>query len=178
MRISRILMVSAAMTLAAGSLQAQGLSATCNGTSSAKGDFATCQVASDVKVEVPYIATASASGNITSGVVLTNADLDAGFKEFAGPTLSIKSNFVYNVTVAAGDLSANLAAARFAVAPASTTGGTYSDFTATRTIYSAQAVSGATATASLPTYLKFTGNWENTLPGDRTAKLTFTIVAP
>jgi hypothetical protein len=181
MRITRILMVSAAMTLAAGSLQAQSLTNTCNGTSSAKSDFATCQVASNVKVEVPYIATAAASGNITSGVRLTNADLDAGFKEFAGPTLSVKSNFVYNVTVSAGTLSSNLAEDRFFVASSNAAGGTYSDFTATRTIYTAMATVGTSnsgATASHPTYLKFNGNWENTLPGDRTATLTFTIVAP
>ena len=57
MRHTRILLVSAAMLLAAGSLEAQTLTASCNQTLKADFNSTACAVTNTFSAVVPYLAT-------------------------------------------------------------------------------------------------------------------------
>jgi len=170
MRVSHLFAAAAALTLSAASLQAQ--ITTCNGTSVLKTDFASCTTTAGVSVDVPYLAQASTSGDVAK-VTVVAADLNAGKLDFAGPSVTVKSNFTYTVTATAAAFSGGKAAGKLGIAL--TNGGTYEYLSAGRAIATSAV---ATATNTINTFLRLDLSWIEDAPGAQNTTLTFTVTAP
>jgi hypothetical protein len=184
MRITRILMVSAAMTLAAGNLQAQTNTASCNQT--AKADFNTtpCAVTNSIAAVVPYLATVNHTTSSVQLPAATVASMDAGVSaSVSGPTLAVQSNFAYTITATSGGFAAN---GSYTKAKADLEIATDDQATAFAPLVDAGVVvAGASSTTntptnsrSLPLYFRVKYSWVKDLPGTYSATVTYTLTAP
>lgn len=169
MRVSH-LFAAAALTLSATSLQAQ--TTTCTGTGILKADFGSCTTTAGVSVDVPYLAQASTSGDVVK-VTVVAADLNAGMLEFAGPSVTVKSNFAYTVTATAALFSGGKAAGKLGIS--TTSGSSYAYLSAGRAIATSAT---ATATRTVNTFLHLDLSWTEDAPGAQNTTLTFTVTAP
>ena len=94
MRFTRLAIISAALTVIAGTAQAQATQ--CNGSTTGIGS---CTTTSSVDITVPYLAQAQASS--MEAFTVTVDDLNTGYKLFTGASVTVKANFDYKVTATA-----------------------------------------------------------------------------
>lgn len=183
MRFSRILLVSAAMTLTAGNIQAQ-TSASCNQTAKADFNSNSCAVTNSIAAVVPYLATIN---HATSSVTLpaaTVANMDAGVSSsVSGPTLTVQSNFAYTITATSGGFAANgsytKAKSDLEIATEDQTS-SFAPFADAGVVLAGASSTSNTPTAqrTLPLYFRVKYNWVKDLPGSYSATVTYTLTAP
>jgi hypothetical protein len=168
MRFTRLAIISAALTVIAGTAQAQ---TQCNGTSSSIGS---CTTTSSVDIAVPYLAQAQASS--ITGFTVTVDDLNTGYKLFPGANVTVKANFEYKVTAtAAKGNDATKVTSNLLIATA---------FAAEGAGYSAMGSgveigSGlATASRTINTFHRVNLGWTTDAPGAQKYDLTYTVTAP
>jgi len=176
MRISKIALVSAAMVLSAGSLQAQ---VNCNEATQLGMQ---CQTTTDLSATVPYLAVINK--NITSATLpaATVTNMDGYSAAVAGPTLNIKANFVWTLTASMGGF-APLAAQGVNYTKANAdleisnaaSGDSWMTFASSRALASSQT---ATATQDVVTRYRVAYSWAKDLPGSYSATVTYTLTAP
>jgi hypothetical protein len=147
---------------------------------SCTGNPCTAQVTASATVNDVLRLTLS-SASVTLGTPI-DTDLDAGFKDVAGPTASVKSNRPWHVDVTG-------AAATFTYAGAltdpnkpstdllwGTVSGTYgNDLSSSAVLFS-----GATGTgsASQAIFFRTLWSWTAAVPGSYSVVINFTIAAP
>jgi hypothetical protein len=169
MRFTRLAIISAALTLVAGTAQAQ---TTCSQL--AQGDMS-CATTSSVAITVPYLASASASS--INGVTVTVADLNAGGKFFDGASVTVKANFSYAVTAtAAGSGQAKAAGANLLI-KTGTASANVADYTAIGTGFTI-GTGGATSETTINTFHRVILGWTTDAPGSQTYNMTYTVTAP
>lgn len=182
MRISKIALVSAAMVLSAGSLQAQTVTNCETATQGAMGG-ANCQTTTDLTATVPYLA--QITKNITSAVLpaATVANMTSGYSDaVAGPTLNIKANFVWTLTASMGGFAQVIAQGVTWNKPNVdleisnvASGDSWMTFASSRALATSQQ---QTNTQDVPTRFRVAYRWEKDLPGSYSATVTYTLTAP
>lgn len=170
MRFTRLTLVAAALTLFAGTAQAQ---TSCNGTTSSIGS---CTASSNVAITVPYLASADATA--ISAFTLTVADLDAGFKLFAGSNVTVKANFNYKVTATAVAGTGTKATSNLLIGTASC-----ATLTNCATMDAGREIGTGTASSegngkTFPTFHRLNIGWQTDAPGSQRYDLTYTVTAP
>lgn len=167
MRVSSVFAAVLTLTVSAASLQAQ---TNCTGTGVAKSGFGSCIATAAVAVDVPFLAQAAAT--TVPKVTVSAANLNAGFVDFAGPTVTVKSNFSHTVTATAAAFSNSKLAAKLGI---NTTAANYAFLSEGRAISSGAA---ATAETVIPTFLRLNLSWTEDAPGEQNTTVTFTVTAP
>jgi len=103
MRFTRLAILSTALTVFAGSAQAQGTAISgatdCDGGTTGAAfaaATATCTRTSQVDIVVPYLAASTVT--VVNAITITNADMNAGNREWVGPKVEMQANFNYAIT--------------------------------------------------------------------------------
>ena len=183
MRNTRILLVSAAMLLAAGSLEAQTLAASCNQTAKADFNSTACAVTNTFSALVPYLATVNHSTSSVTLPAATVANMDAGVSaSVTGPTLTVQSNFGYVITATSSGFNTVSGYTKATGDLEIATANNSADFVA---LSSGVVIAGAssttatpTGTRALPLWFRVRYAWTKDLPGTYDATVTYTLTAP
>lgn len=180
MRFTRILMVSAAMTLAAGNVQAQTNTAINGATDcvqSEKAGFvaanANCTRTTTVDVVVPYLAASRVDA--VNSITITNADMNAGTREWTGPVVEMQANFDYQITAHISGFGATKAASDLQIKNI-TDNTAFSPFGANNFAVTLR-TGAATANYKFTSGLKLALNWASDEPGTLSTNITYTVVA-
>ena len=181
MRFTRILMVSAAMTLAAGNVQAQTNTAIDGATDcvqSEKAGFAAantnCARTTTVDVVVPYLAASKVTG--VSSITITNANMNAGFREWTGPVVEMQANFDYQITAHISGFGNTKNASDLLIknnTEQNTSFAPFGDNNLAVTLKTGAATSNYQFTSGLRLLL----NWASDEPGTLSTNITYTVVA-
>jgi hypothetical protein len=179
MRTTTISLLSAALLLSAGSLQAQ----TTNDCNEATQAGMQCQTTTDLTANVPYLAVITK--NITSAILpaATKDNMDGYSSAVSGPTLNIKANFVWTLTASMGgfaqvttqNVSYTKANVDLEVTNSVSGDGAWMTMAASRALATSEI---ATATKNVPTRYRVKYSWAKDLPGDYAATVTYTLTAP
>jgi len=177
MRTTTISLLSAALLLSAGTLEAQ---VNCNEATQAGMQ---CQTTTDLTATVPFLAVINK--NITSAVLpaATVSNMDGYSVAVVGPTLNIKANFVWTLTASMGGFAPlttqgvnyTKANADLEVTNTASGDGAWLPFSQSRALASSQT---ATATQDVVTRYRVSYAWAKDLPGAYSATVTYTLTAP
>jgi hypothetical protein len=175
MRFTRLAIISAALTVFAGTAQAQNQ---CTSITTSKSDFnaLSCNATSSVDITVPYLASAQASS--ITGFTVTVDDLNLGYKLFPGANVTVKTNFKYKVTATAAANGVNTKATTnllIKTGAADATGDNYTAMGAGVEIGSGEA---GTAGVLINTFHRLNVTWTTDAPGAQKYDLTYTVTAP
>ena len=150
------------------------------GQASCTGNPCTVQVTASATVS--DVLKLTLSGTTTGLGTPTEADYDAGYKDVAGPTASVKSNRPWHVDVAGSGATFSYAGSLTNPnKPSSdlhwgTSAGTYANTMGS----SAVLLSGTTGTgsASQPIFFRTLWTWASDVPGSYSLVINFTLAAP
>lgn len=168
MRFTRLAIISAALTVFAGTAQAQ---TTC---SEATNAAMSCATTSSVAITVPHLASAQA-GTI-SDLTITVADLNTGYKLFNGASVTVKANYPYTVTATAAAGAGAKATSNLLIK----TGGEGAGGAGYEAMSSGVNIGGGNATASttINTFHRLNVGWTTDAPGSQSYNLTYTVTMP
>lgn len=169
-----ILTAVAAASLALVSPSLTGAQATCT------GNPCTVQLTASATVnDVLRLTLSSATASLGTPV---EADFDAGYRDAAGPTVSVKSNRPWHVDVAGATAAFSYTGAMTNPnKPAShllwgTTAGTYGNNMGTSSVLTSGA--SGTGSASQPIYFRTLWSWASDVPGSYGLVINLTLAAP
>jgi hypothetical protein len=170
MRFTRLAIISAALTVFAGTAQAQ---TPCNGSTS---DIGSCTTTSSVDITVPYLAQAQAT-SIDAFTVTVN-DLNTGYKLFNGASVTVKANFNYKVTATAAAGTGTKATSNLLIGTtANATGATYTGMGSGVEIGTGTAATDG-GNKTFNTFHRVNLAWTTDAPGAQRYDLTYTVTAP
>lgn len=151
----------------------------CNGGGS-------CAVVVTLRLPRPYVARLTLSQSTTTVPQPTAADFAAGFKDVAGPTLTVKANAPYRVTIQAAQSRWSYTGQAAAPnKPASallwsgSAAGPYTSSASSSTVWPANGLAApATAGQSIPLFYRTQWTWTTSPPGTYTLPVNLTITSP
>ena len=177
MRTTTISLLSAALFLSAGTLEAQ---VNCNEATRAGMQ---CQTTTDLTATVPFLAVINKDKTSAVLPAATVSNMDGYSTAVSGPTLNIKANFVWTLTattagfaqVTAQNVSYTKSSADLEIS--NTASGTdWTPMSSSRVL--ATAGSAATASQNVVTRYRVAYSWTKDLPGSYSATVTYTLTAP
>jgi len=177
MRFTRLAIISAAVTLIAGTAQAQtaitGATDCDGGTTGAifAPATATCTRTTQVDVVVPYLAASKVTG--VNSITITNANMNAGFREWVGPVVEMQANFPYAITAQISGFGETKAASDLLIKN-TTAGGAFAAFGGNAVTLRTAA---ATANYQFTSGLKVLLDWATDEPGTLSTTITYTVIA-
>lgn len=178
MRLTRLAIISAAVTLIAGTAQAQNTAITgatdCDGGTTGAAfaaATATCTRTTQVDVVVPYLAASKVSG--VSSITITNADMNAGAREWTGPSVEMQANFPYSITAQINGFGSTKQASDLLIKN-NTESGSYLAFGANAVTLK---TGSATANYKFTSGLKVLLDWASDEPGTLSTTITYTVIA-
>jgi len=178
MRFTRLAIISAAVTLIAGTAQAQTAitgATDCDGANGAiftAGATANCTRTTQVDVVVPYLAASKVTG--VNSITITNANMNAGFREWIGPVVEMQANFNYAITAQISGFGDTKAASDLLIKNATETGTSFAAFGSNALTLKTGL---ATANYQFTSGLKVLLNWATDEPGTLSTMITYTVIA-
>lgn len=179
MRFTHLAIISAAVTLIAGTAQAQtaitGATDCDGGTTGAAfaAATATCTRTTQVDVVVPYLAASKVTG--VNSITITNANMNAGLREWTGPAVEMQANFNYAITAQISGFGATKAASDLLIKN-TTESGSYLAFGANNATVTLK-TGNATANYQFTSGLKVLLDWATDEPGTLSTTITYTVIA-
>ena len=177
MRFTRLAIISAAVTLIAGTAQAQTTIANaidCNGGTTGAAfaaATATCTQSTQVDVVVPFLAASKVTG--VSSITITNANMNAGFREWVGPVVEMQANFPYAITAQMTPFGSTKADSDLLIKN-TTESGAFAAFGGNAVTLKQ---GNATANYQFTSGLKVLLDWATDEPGTLSTTITYTVIA-
>lgn len=176
---ARARLLSGLVALLFGATSAARAQTACNGGGS-------CAVVVTLRLPRPYVASLALSQSTTAVPPLTAADFSAGFKDVAGPTLTVKANAPYRVTIQAAQSRWSYTGSAAAPdKPASallwsgSAAGPYTSSASSGTVWPINSLAApATASQSIPLFYRTQWTWTTSPPGTYTLPVNLTITSP
>lgn len=177
MRFTRLAIFSAAATLIAGTAQAQTTisgATDCDGGTTGEAfaaATASCTRTTQVDVVVPYLAASKVTG--VSSITITNANMNAGFREWTGPVVEMQANFNYAITAQMTPFGSTKADSDLLIKN-TTESGAYAAFGGNAVTLKQ---GNATANYQFTSGLKVLLDWATDEPGTLSTTITYTVIA-
>lgn len=145
-----------------------------------------CTVVVSLRMGRPYVASMALSQSVTTLPTLTAADFVAGFKVQTGPTLTVKANAPYRISIQTAQsswqysgASANPSKPSSDLLWSGAASGPWTSGASSGTIWPVSGASAvATAGQTIPLFYRTLWNWTTSPPGAYTMPVNLTLTSP